>query len=106
VTRLEAYGAFVEIFPGTEGLMHISEVAHQRTHDIRDVVNVGDEIQVKVLGIEPPNKIRLSMKALQEPPAGMEESGSSESHGHHREHRDRREGHGDRDRGPRGPRRH
>ncbi|HOB53567.1 MAG TPA: polyribonucleotide nucleotidyltransferase [Acidobacteriota bacterium] len=106
VTRLETYGAFVEIFPGTEGLMHISEVAHQRTHDIRDVVNVGDEIQVKVLGIEPPNKIRLSMKALQEPPAGMEESGSSESHGHHREHRDRREGHGDRDRGPRGPRRH
>jgi polyribonucleotide nucleotidyltransferase len=103
VTRLETYGAFVEIFPGTEGLMHISEVAHQRTRDIRDVVNVGDEIQVKVLGIEPPNKIRLSMKALQEPPPGQpaEEEGAGEGRGQHRERRERRDGHGDRPRGPR-----
>ena len=70
VTRLETYGAFVEIFPGTEGLLHISEVSYERTPDIRDVMNLGDEITVKCVGIEPPNKIRLSMRALQDPPEG------------------------------------
>ncbi|MBN2430169.1 MAG: polyribonucleotide nucleotidyltransferase [Acidobacteria bacterium] len=72
VTRLEAYGAFVEIIPGIEGLLHISEVSYQRTPDIRDVMKVGDEITVKCVGIEPPNKIRLSMRALQDPPPGFE----------------------------------
>jgi polyribonucleotide nucleotidyltransferase len=101
VTRLETYGAFVEIIPGTEGLLHISEVSHRRIADIRDELRLGDEILVKVLGIEPPNKIRLSMKALQEPPPGGDER---DSHGprEHREHRGDRDRHGDREhRGPR-----
>lgn len=71
VNRLEAYGAFIEIIPGTDGLLHISEVSYQRTADINDVLKLGDEVDVKVIGIEPPNKVRLSMRALQEPPADM-----------------------------------
>lgn len=102
VTRLEAYGAFVEILPGTDGLMHISEVSHRRTPDIHDVLKLGDEIQVKVIGIEPPNKVKLSMKALQEPPEGM--SAEEDRGGDHppRRHHDRPRG----DRGDRGDRGH
>ena len=103
VTRLETYGAFVEIIPGTEGLLHISEVSHRRIADIRDELKLGDEILVKVLGIEPPNKIRLSMKALQEPPPGGDERDRGhDSHGGHDRRGDRDHRGGDRDhRGPR-----
>ncbi|MSO21035.1 MAG: polyribonucleotide nucleotidyltransferase [Acidobacteria bacterium] len=63
VVRLVEFGAFVEIFPGTDGLLHISEVAEHRVKDIRDELKEGDQVLVKVVNIEG-NKIRLSRKAL------------------------------------------
>ena len=71
VTRLVDFGAFVEIFPGTEGLLHISEVADFRVQDINSELKVGDQIAVKVISIEPPNKIRLSRKAVLREQAGL-----------------------------------
>ena len=63
VVRLAEFGAFVEIFPGTDGLLHISEIAEHRVRDVRDELKLGDQVLVKVLSIEG-NKIRLSRKAL------------------------------------------
>ena len=63
VVRLAEFGAFVEIFPGTDGLLHISEIAEQRIRDVRDELKLGDQVLVKVLAIEG-NKMRLSRKAL------------------------------------------
>jgi len=63
VVRLVDFGAFVEIFPGTDGLLHISEVAEQRIRDVRDELKEGDQILVKVLAVEG-NKIKLSRKAV------------------------------------------
>jgi polyribonucleotide nucleotidyltransferase len=63
VVRLADFGAFVEIFPGTDGLLHISEIAEQRIRDVRDELKMGDQVLVKVLAIEG-NKIRLSRKAI------------------------------------------
>src|SRR5208283_1423760 len=63
VVRLADFGAFVEIFPGTDGLLHISEVAEHRIRDIRDELKEGDQLLVKVIAIEG-NKIRLSRKAV------------------------------------------
>jgi len=63
VVRLAEFGAFVEIFPGTDGLLHISEIAEQRIRDVRDELKLGDQVLVKVLAIEG-NKIRLSRKAI------------------------------------------
>jgi polyribonucleotide nucleotidyltransferase len=103
VTRLVDFGAFVEIFSGTEGLMHISEVADYRVQDINSELKVGDQIPVKVISIEPPNKIRLSRKAvLREaaglPPAAVTPRPPRRDEGHRRSGpRDR-----DRDRGRRG----
>ena len=63
VTRLADFGAFVEIIPGTDGLLHISEVAEHRIGDIRDELKEGDQVLVKVLAVEG-NRIRLSRKAI------------------------------------------
>jgi polyribonucleotide nucleotidyltransferase len=63
VVRLAEFGAFVEIFSGTDGLLHISEIAEQRIKDVRDELKLGDQVLVKVLAIEG-NKIRLSRKAV------------------------------------------
>jgi polyribonucleotide nucleotidyltransferase len=63
VVRLAEFGAFVEIFPGTDGLLHISEIAEQRIKAVRDELKEGDQVLVKVLAIEG-NKIRLSRKAV------------------------------------------
>jgi polyribonucleotide nucleotidyltransferase len=63
VVRLVDFGAFVEIFPGTDGLLHISEIAENRIRNVRDELKEGDQILVKVLGIEG-NKIKLSRKAV------------------------------------------
>ena len=63
VVRIADFGAFVEIFPGTDGLLHISEIAEQRIKAVRDELKEGDQILVKVLAIEG-NKIRLSRKAV------------------------------------------
>jgi len=63
VVRLVDFGAFVEIFPGTDGLLHISEIAENRIRDVRDELKEGDQILVKVLATEG-NKIKLSRKAV------------------------------------------
>ena len=63
VVRLADFGAFVELFPGTDGLLHISEISEQRIRDVRDELKLGDQVLVKVLAIEG-NKIRLSRKAI------------------------------------------
>jgi polyribonucleotide nucleotidyltransferase len=63
VVRLVDFGAFVEIFPGTDGLLHISEIAETRIKDVRDELKEGDQILVKVLALEG-NKIKLSRKAV------------------------------------------
>jgi polyribonucleotide nucleotidyltransferase len=65
VVRLEDYGAFIEILPNIVGLLHISEVAHQRIRNIRDVLKIGQTARVKVLAIDEDNKIKLSKKALE-----------------------------------------
>jgi polyribonucleotide nucleotidyltransferase len=64
VTRLFSYGALVEIFPGKEGLVHISELADYHVPSVEDVVKIGDEITVMVIRIEPDGKISLSHRAV------------------------------------------
>ncbi|HEX8616028.1 MAG TPA: polyribonucleotide nucleotidyltransferase [Thermoanaerobaculia bacterium] len=89
VKRIEPYGAFVEILPGQDGLLHISEMAHSRVGQVTDVMQMGDELEVQVVGIEPDTgKIRLSRKPLLPPPTEEEQAAA----------RAREE------RGPRGPR--
>jgi polyribonucleotide nucleotidyltransferase len=63
VVRLAEFGAFVELFPGTDGLLHISEIAEHRVKEVKDELSEGDQIMVKVLAIEG-NRIKLSRKAL------------------------------------------
>ena len=63
VTRIVDFGAFIEVFPGTEGLLHVSEIADYRVRDVRDELKEGQQILVKCINVEG-NKIRLSRKAL------------------------------------------
>ncbi len=62
-----AFGGFMELLPGKEGLLHVSEIAHERVNKVEDVLKVGDEFEVKVIGIEK-GKINLSRKILLEKP--------------------------------------
>ncbi|EPZ55305.1 S1 RNA binding domain protein [[Clostridium] sordellii ATCC 9714] len=64
VTRIMNFGAFVEILPGKEGLLHISHIAHERVNKVEDVLNVGDEVTVKVTEIDEKGRVNLSRKAL------------------------------------------
>jgi polyribonucleotide nucleotidyltransferase len=64
VKAIKEYGAFVEIVPGKEGLLHISELNHSHVKNVEDVLSVGDEIEVKLLKVEHGGKLRLSRKAL------------------------------------------
>jgi polyribonucleotide nucleotidyltransferase len=64
VRRIEAYGAFVEIMPGTDGLLHISEMAPYRVREVTDLLKEGDETTVKVISIDEGGKVRLSRKAV------------------------------------------
>jgi polyribonucleotide nucleotidyltransferase len=73
VKTTTAFGAFVEIMPGTEGLVHISELKHGRTEKTEDVVNKGDRVSVKLLDRDERGRLRLSMKALVPRPEGMPE---------------------------------
>jgi polyribonucleotide nucleotidyltransferase len=59
-----AFGAFVEIAPGKEGLVHVSELADTFTKDVESVVKIGDEIKVKVIGIDELGRINLSKKQV------------------------------------------
>ena len=68
VKRIMPFGAFVEILPGKEGLVHISELAHKRVETVEDVVEEGQKIAVTVLEIDNSGKIRLSHKATLDKP--------------------------------------
>jgi polyribonucleotide nucleotidyltransferase len=98
VRRIESYGAFVEILPGTDGLLHISEMAHHRIERMEDELAEGDEVTVKVVDIDPTGRIRLSRKALLPPPEGAEAAAvpsySGPSYGGARSDRGGREGRG------------
>ena len=83
VVRLAEFGAFVEIFPGTDGLLHISEIAEHRVKEVKDELREGDQVLVKVLGIEG-NRIKLSRKALlkeQREKLGLPEPSRGGDHG-------------------------
>ena len=67
VQRITDFGAFVEIMPGLDGLLHVSEIAHYRVKDVRDELKEGEQVMVKVINIDPSGKIRLSRKALLQP---------------------------------------
>lgn len=69
VVKIMDFGAFVEVLPNTSGLLHISEIAHERIRNVTDVLHEGDEVQVKVLDIDRSGRIKLSRKALLERPA-------------------------------------
>ena len=99
VKRIEPYGAFVEILPGQDGLLHISEMAHTRVGQVTDLFQLGDEVEVQVVGIEPDTgKIRLSRKPLLPPPTEEELAAAAAA----RASRPPREDRGDRgDRGQR-----
>jgi polyribonucleotide nucleotidyltransferase len=71
------FGAFIEIMPGTEGLLHISEMQHGRTEKTEDVVKKGDRVKVKLIERDERGRLRLSRKALIPKPEGMTESESS-----------------------------
>jgi polyribonucleotide nucleotidyltransferase len=75
VVRIEEYGAFVEILPNIDGLLHISEISHQRIRNVRDVLKMGQTLEVKVINIDENNKIRLSKKALEQ---GSQQHNNSE----------------------------
>ena len=71
VKRLTSFGAFVEVFPGVEGLVHISQISHKHIATPADVLKPGQEVQVKVLNVDPERqRLGLSMKALEERPKG------------------------------------
>src|SRR5215208_1130490 len=70
VQRITDFGAFVEIMPGLDGLLHVSEIAHYRVKDVRDELKEGEQVMVKVINIDPSGKIRLSRKVLIDPPEG------------------------------------
>jgi len=80
VKSTTAFGAFVEIMPGTEGLVHISELKHGRTEKTEDVVKKGDRVKVKLLDRDERGRLRLSMKALTPKPEGESSSGGGEGH--------------------------
>ncbi len=70
VQKIMDFGAFVEIFPGTDGLVHISQLAHERVRNVRDVLKEGDEVLVKVLEVDRQGKIKLSRKDALDEKAG------------------------------------
>ena len=70
VVKIMDFGAFVEILPGRDGLVHISELDHHRVRAVTDVLKEGDKVKVKVLGVDDRGKVRLSRKALLPPPEG------------------------------------
>jgi len=75
VKSTTAFGAFIEIMPGTEGLLHISEIQHSRTERVEDVIKRGDMVRVKLIERDERGKMRLSRKALMPKPEGDAASG-------------------------------
>ncbi len=105
VQRITDFGAFVELLPGTDGLLHISEMAHTRVDKVTDVMKEGDIVEVKVLSVDRDGKVRLTRRELLPLPEGEEGERAKERMLAARESGGappRRSGGGDRDRGPRG----
>jgi polyribonucleotide nucleotidyltransferase len=75
VRKIMDFGAFVEVLPGTDGLVHISQLAHHRVKSVSDEVKEGDQVMVKVLEVDKQGKIRLSRKEAMAPPAGATKEG-------------------------------
>jgi polyribonucleotide nucleotidyltransferase len=98
VRSVVTFGAFVEIVPGRDGLLHISEIDHHRVARTEDVLNVGDLVMVKVIGVDRDGKIKLSRKALLPEPEGGVPAGAGAGMGGGGRERDRDR---DRDRGRR-----
>jgi len=104
VQRITDFGAFVEIMPGLDGLLHVSEIAKHRVKDVRDELKEGEQLLVKVINIDPSGKIRLSRKALLDDgaagegqPAGAPaEAGAAHGQEHPRGHEGHGQGHGHR----------
>ena len=82
------FGAFVEIMPGKEGLVHISKLANYRVAKVTDVLNVGDEVMVKVTDVDEQGRINLSRRALLEGGEGEEEHPRPRSRSHHERRRE------------------
>jgi len=97
ITKLFDFGALVNLMPGKDGLLHISQIAHERVENVGDYLKEGQVVKVKVLETDEKGRIKLSMKALMERPEGMPER-------EERAPRGDRGDRGDRDRGPRGDR--
>ncbi|MEC7690104.1 MAG: polyribonucleotide nucleotidyltransferase [Pseudomonadota bacterium] len=72
ITRIVDFGAFVEVLPGKEGLVHISQIAHERVNKVTDYLKEGEMVDVKVMEIDRQNRVRLSIKELLEKPAPAE----------------------------------
>src|SRR5262245_63853758 len=70
VERITDFGAFIEIMPGVDGLLHVSEIANYRVKDVRDELKEGEQIMVKVINIDPSGKVRPSRKVLLAPDEG------------------------------------
>ena len=75
VKNIVTFGAFLEILPGNDALLHISEIDHKRVEKVEDYLKVGDELEVKLIGKDPKSgKLKISRKALLEKPAPKQES--------------------------------
>ncbi len=85
VKRVEKFGAFVEIWPGQEGLVHISKLDHSRVEKVEDVVKVGDKIEVKAIGIDDKGRVDLSRKAVLKKPDNNQQD-SYKKHGQNKRH--------------------
>jgi polyribonucleotide nucleotidyltransferase len=108
VVRVVNFGAFVEVLPGVEGLLHISEIAETRINEVRDEIDEGDEVVVKVIDIDPQGRVRLSRKAVLreqrgEPAAEPAPAGGGPRRGGDGPGGDRPHGRGPRRGGGRGP---
>lgn len=82
VVRVESYGAFVELLPGKDGLVHISQLSRKRVAKTEDVVKVGDQIEVKVIDIDEKGRVKLSHKVLLPPEPEEEESAGDKDNNH------------------------
>ena len=105
VVNIQPFGAFVELLPGKDGLLHISRVAQGRVGKVEDVLNIGDEVKVKVIEVDEKGKISLDRLDKPEVPEGSAPAGEPHGRRHDGERRPRRRP-GDNGGEKRQPRRH
>ena len=78
VVRIEKFGAFVELFPGCDGLLHVSKIAHERVEKVEDVLKLGDIVKVKVIEIDEKGRVNVSRKACLEKPKAEKRAETTE----------------------------